>query len=310
MSGLGRTALDTILGMLGIVTSAGSKVAWATLRHAVGVVQQHLADCAQVENRAAEIAAMQRAGIQPVVHNGQLLWPLTVSFDMAWQKRAAGRAYNSPSGHAFFVAGHTKKIVSRTGYAKACCVCCRGWKKQGISIEDATKDDGVGELMQIATDHHCPKNFSGSSKSMEARAAVSMITKMFELTDCCIDVLLTDDDATTRSNNKHSFKEMYDAGLMRSKELDWPRNEKGVYLPDHGKLPLHVWAIRHYLADPTHRCKSFGRALYALQRENGRKLKFTNVDCDRLKQNLHSDYANTETVRGTTGILNITVPLR
>ncbi len=61
MLGLGRTVLDTILGMMGIATSAGFKVAWATLRHAVGVAQQHLADCAQVENRAAEIAAMQQA---------------------------------------------------------------------------------------------------------------------------------------------------------------------------------------------------------------------------------------------------------
>jgi len=78
---------------------------------------------------------------------------------------------------------------------------------------------------------------------------------------------------------------MYDAGLMRSKELDWPRNEKGVYLPDHGKLLLHIRAIQHYLADPTHHCKSFGRALYALQHENGRKLKFMNIDCDCLKQN-------------------------
>jgi len=42
MLGLGRTVLDTILGMMGIATSAGFKVAWATLRHAIGVAQQHL----------------------------------------------------------------------------------------------------------------------------------------------------------------------------------------------------------------------------------------------------------------------------
>jgi len=208
MLGLGRTALDTILGMLGIAKTAGSQIAWASVRLAVGMAQQHLADCAQVENRAAEIAAMQMAGIQPVLHNGRLLWPLTVSFDMAWQKRAAGRAYNSPSGHAFFVAGHTKKIVSRIGYAKGCCICQRRWKKEGISIEEATKDDNIGELTWIATDHRCPRNFNGSSKSMEARAAVSMTTTMFGLDDCCIDVLLTDDDATTRSNCKPSYKEM------------------------------------------------------------------------------------------------------
>jgi len=72
---------------------------------------------------------------------------------------------------------------------------------------------------------------------------------------------------------------------MRSKELDWPRNAKGNYLPDHGKLPLHVHAIQQYLADPVHHHKSVGRAMYALQRENGRKLSFTNVDCERMKRN-------------------------
>jgi len=112
-----------------------------------------------------------------------------------------------------------------------------------MSVEEATKDDDIGELTQVLIDHCCPKNFNGSSKSREARAAVSMITKMFELfelCDCCIDVLLTNDNATTQSNSHHLLKEMYDVGLMRSKELDWPRNEKGVYIPNHGKLPLHA----------------------------------------------------------------------
>ncbi len=71
MLGLGWTALDTILGMLGIVAHAGSKPAWALLHGAVGVVQHNLADHIQVNNLDKEIMAMKAASISEVEHNGE-----------------------------------------------------------------------------------------------------------------------------------------------------------------------------------------------------------------------------------------------
>ena len=46
----------------------------------------------------------------PNNHPQKVRAPLTVSFDMGWQKR--GRAFNSNSGHAFLVGGRSRKVVA------------------------------------------------------------------------------------------------------------------------------------------------------------------------------------------------------
>ncbi len=261
MLGLGRTALDTILGMLGIVAHAGSKPAWALLRGAVGVVQHNLADHVQLNNLDKEIMAMKAAGISEVEHNGEKRWPLTCSFDMGWQKRAAGKQYNSPSGYAFLVGCFSNKLLWRICYTKGCATCHLKWKKQGVSVDDATAANELGELGRVKTDHRCPHNFKGSSKSMEARGALSMVIAMFNLGKNYISRLLTDDDSTTCSNMRHPFHELVKLGIMKpktDKETDWPNTAKGHFVADKGKLPLMVKAIDDFLADPTHRAKSFG----------------------------------------------------
>jgi len=93
--GLGRTGMDTILGMLGIIANQGSKPAWLLVCNTVGTMQQLLADAVQKENMQIEIERMKQAGITQVEFNGKLLWLLTCSFNMAWQKRATGKCYNS-----------------------------------------------------------------------------------------------------------------------------------------------------------------------------------------------------------------------
>jgi hypothetical protein len=37
--------------------------------------------------------------------------PLTISYDMGWQRRACGRVYDSLSGHGFFVGCLTGKVI-------------------------------------------------------------------------------------------------------------------------------------------------------------------------------------------------------
>jgi len=64
---------------------------------------------------------------------------------MGWQKRAAGKQYNNPSGHAFMVGGYTNKILCHICYAKGCATCHKRWKK-GVSINDAMKDRALGDL--------------------------------------------------------------------------------------------------------------------------------------------------------------------
>jgi len=54
---------------------------------------------------------------------GKYLEPLTVCFDMGWQRRLSGTSYNSMSGHAFLVSANSNKILRRVVYSKSCCTC-------------------------------------------------------------------------------------------------------------------------------------------------------------------------------------------
>jgi len=60
---------------------------------------------------------------------GKYLEPLTVCFDMGWQRRSSGTSYNSMSGHAFLVGANSNKILRRIVYSKSCCTCVRRKKR-------------------------------------------------------------------------------------------------------------------------------------------------------------------------------------
>jgi len=67
----------------------------------------------------------------------------------------------------------------------------------------------------------------------------------------------------------------------------WPKTKGGKYDADRGKLPIQICAIDKSLADPSHCGKSFGCSMYQLEGKCGRELKFTVVDCKRLKHNFN-----------------------
>jgi len=144
----------------------------------------------------------------------------------------------------------------------------------------------VGELANSKDTHCCPQNFSGSSKSMEACGAIKLVTEMFDFNDAYVSVIIGDDDSTTRSNLKQSYKELIKSGKWADKEK-CPKTKRGKFVDDKGKLPLRVWEILFFLADPSHRGKSFGRALYKLEGKRGKELKFTSIDCEQLKRNFN-----------------------
>jgi len=60
---------------------------------------------------------MKEKGIEPVMDNRTPIWPLTISYDMGWQKCASGKQYNSSSGHGLLVALHTNKVISQIVYS-------------------------------------------------------------------------------------------------------------------------------------------------------------------------------------------------
>ena len=87
---------------------------------------------------------------------------LTVKYDMGWQKRSYGRRYESSRGHAFVIGARSKGIIGIVLYSKAFRKC-----------------DAAEKRIEEAEEHECPKNFEGSSKSMEASTILKMAMDAF-----------------------------------------------------------------------------------------------------------------------------------
>jgi hypothetical protein len=66
--------------------------------------------------------------------------------------------------------------------------------------------------------HPCPRNHEGSSKGMEARAALECVSnEVWGSTEirAFIEVICIDCNASTRAYLKHSFEDLYALGLPR-----------------------------------------------------------------------------------------------
>ena len=170
---------------------------------------------------------------------------LTTSQDMGWTKRSSGNRFDSLSGHAFLIGCRLKKILLAQVLSKRCSAC------------SAAEARGEGE----AEAHECPRNYEGSSKAMEADAALALITKLDEDTKSSVyvEALVTDDDASTRAILTHP--------TVRGK----------------GKLPAHIPQPR-FLADPSHRTKVVAKAIFVLAHLPKSQSKCSNVDALRIKK--------------------------
>jgi len=161
-------------------------------------------------------------------------------------------------------------------------------KKQNLPHGVTNKNDPSWEITLNNTDTHwCPKIFKGLAKLMEACAVVSMVMEMYNSGKNIISTLLMDDDSNTQLNACHSFKEVMTVNGWMDKAEHWPKMKGGQYVADRGKLPIQVHAIDKFLTDPSHCGKSFGHGMYKLEGKHGRELKFTVVNCKRLKYNFN-----------------------
>ena len=55
---------------------------------------------------------------------------LVISYDMGWQRRSSGHAYNSLSGHAFAIGQYTGRIIDCVVYSTSCKQCEINEKKR------------------------------------------------------------------------------------------------------------------------------------------------------------------------------------
>ena len=119
---------------------------------------------------------------------------------MGWQKRSSGRRYDSSSRHAFIIGERSKGIIRMFLYSKACQNC-----------------DAAEKRREEPEEHECPKNFEGSSKSMEASAILKMVEDAFYNCLFIIDVTISDVDRTMRAVIKHPSKGAQSQVLKSSK---------------------------------------------------------------------------------------------
>jgi hypothetical protein len=207
-----------------------------------------------------------------VCDDGKARYPVSVSYDMGWQK--AAKTYDSLSGQGLMIGDRTKRVVCYKNYSKACGTCERHARK----IEaNKTPDLPVNQ-------HDCPRNHDGSSKGMEPLAALDCVNKVWthEQISAFIEIICLDDDASTKAYLSHSFADLDARNMPR------PKNSKGKAKKDKrddkGRLPRNHPAIR-FLADLCHRVRTFGKYLWALKKGGKKKSEITIVDCLRLKRN-------------------------
>jgi len=85
-----------------------------------------------------------------------------------------------PGSHGLLMALHTNKVISRIVYSRNFVSCINEWKKKGLTVEEATKDEPIGEIRTKITCHHYPRNYNTSSKSMEGAGAVALVTAIYD----------------------------------------------------------------------------------------------------------------------------------
>jgi hypothetical protein len=112
---------------------------------------------------------------------------ISLSFDMGWQKKGTGHTYDSHSGHAYYIGVRGRKVVRQIVYSKKCSIC-------DVAV-------AMGEEPQDHED--CPRNYqTGSSKAMEATAALDLVLELHKL-GIGVEFIVSDDDSTMRAHLQH-----------------------------------------------------------------------------------------------------------
>jgi DNA polymerase III epsilon subunit-like protein len=123
-------------------------------------------------------------------------------YDMGWQKRGAGRAYDSKSGVGTMIGNLSGKVC---GF--------------GVRSKDCRKCTYHINKGQFPPDHKCSKNWDGSSKSMEPDVAAQVVMNIEQNKNVQVGVLIMDDDTTTASKLRetlnHSFVKWSDMNHTR-----------------------------------------------------------------------------------------------
>ena len=245
-NGAGTAEAATTLGFLDLpcVLSFGNK-GFQSVEMEVGNLIRSFAEEAMEESLLEEIKLTLEAEMRewnvsphprkkkPITFKEYLSLPkemrppvtITVCYDMGWQKRSSGNKYDSISGHAFMVGARCRKVLACLVCSKLCAIC-----------------EGAKRLNKEPAAHKCVKNYEGSSKGMEAHAALELVKHAKRHRGFIVGCVVADDDSSMKALLRHSYTEL----VANNLGYKWPRlcpkkpGTLGVKLRDTGKLPLDI----------------------------------------------------------------------
>ena len=193
---------------------------------------------------------------------------LSCMLDMGWQKRAAGRSYNSPSGVLHAVGGHSGKIISSFIYRNRCNLCAKLDRlvneRSKMNEIESTDNENLKEItlnIEELEKHTCLKIFDGPSKSMETDAIVQLILCAPKKLKAYVRTICMDDDTITRSHIQE------DVG---------PKSK--------GCLPYYLVNIK-VVAGPSHRKRTVLKWYYSLAAKRVSECALTTDQAKKLTRN-------------------------
>jgi hypothetical protein len=258
----------SIVGLMLDLTSDAFRNNWTPMELQLGEQQVRIGKRIVASNLRKETLGK----VAVMCDDGIAKYPCSVSYDMGWQK--ASKTYDSLSGQGLMIGYRTKRVVAVQNYSKVCSICERHSK----TMEMHGTPDVAVRL------HNCPRNHEGSSKGMEAKAALECVNRVWTASEtrAFIDVICIDDDATTKAYLTHCFADLDE--MMRPHPTTKAGVPKTSKRDDKGRLPKNHPVIK-FLADLCHRVRTFGKYLWRLKNGGKKKSEMNVIDCLRLKRN-------------------------
>ena len=154
-AGIGPKDVETLFSFLGIpMPSSFPYVTFPKIENVIGPTLINVSEKSQLEALKKEVKAETGQDYGELMTKDEKIG-IMGSYDMGWNKRSSGHRYDSISGHAFLISYHCQKVIATKVTSKKCSTCER-----------------MGEGMDSYKPHQCPLNHDGSSKGMEAEAAL------------------------------------------------------------------------------------------------------------------------------------------
>jgi hypothetical protein len=127
-----------------------------------------------------------------------------VSIDAGWNNRGSGKSYDSDSGHHITVGNRSGLVVALHYMSRRCAKC------------------EIGETSDKAAPHDpalCSRNYTGSSKGMEAHGALHSCLHLHKNRNVVWDIMVMDDDSSTQNLLRWNFAEAISKNKMTTAPL-------------------------------------------------------------------------------------------